>query len=45
MRRGRAHDVTGWALEHGIALELFEVTQPTLEDVYLDLTGGEEPTE
>jgi ABC-2 type transport system ATP-binding protein len=35
------HDLTGWALEHGVALEAFEVTQPTLEDVYLQLTGVE----
>ncbi|HEX6845096.1 MAG TPA: ABC transporter ATP-binding protein [Actinomycetota bacterium] len=38
-----AHEVAGWALERGFSFELFEVTQPTLEDVYLDLTGGEEP--
>jgi ABC-2 type transport system ATP-binding protein len=37
-----AHEITGWALDHGVRFELFEVTQPTLEDVYLDLTGGEE---
>ena len=36
------HDVTGWAIEQGLALELLEVTQPSLEDVYLQLTGGEE---
>lgn len=40
-----AHEVTGWAVERGFAFELFEVTQPTLEDVYLDLTGGEEASE
>jgi ABC-2 type transport system ATP-binding protein len=39
------HQITGWAIDHGAALEVFEVTQPTLEDVYLDLTGGEEGTE
>ncbi len=36
------HELTGWALEHGGPLEMLEVTQPTLEDVYLQLTGGEE---
>jgi ABC-2 type transport system ATP-binding protein len=35
------HRLTGWAIEHGIALEAIEVTRPTLEDVYLELTGGE----
>jgi ABC-2 type transport system ATP-binding protein len=39
------HDVTGWALEHGGSLDLLEVMQPTLEDVYLELTGGDEGTE
>ncbi len=37
-----AHELTGWALEHGVELEAFEVTQPSLEDVYLELTGAEE---
>jgi ABC-2 type transport system ATP-binding protein len=37
--------LTGWALEHGIELEGLEVAQPTLEDVYLELTGGEAGTE
>ncbi len=40
-----ANDITGWALAKGLTLDVFEVTQPTLEDVYLDLTGGEEGTE
>jgi ABC-2 type transport system ATP-binding protein len=35
------HELTGWALERGIELEALEVTRPTLEDVYLQLTGGE----
>jgi len=39
------HDVTSWALNHGIALDLLEVRQPSLEDVYLQLTGGEEGAE
>jgi ABC-2 type transport system ATP-binding protein len=37
-----AHEITGWALERGFSFELFEVAQPSLEDVYLDLTGPEE---
>ncbi len=39
------HELTGWALEHDTRLERLEVTQPTLEDVYLELTGGERGTE
>ena len=36
------HDLTSWALEHGYVFESLEVTQPSLEDVYIELTGGEE---
>jgi ABC-2 type transport system ATP-binding protein len=32
------HDITGWALEHAVALEGLEVIRPSLEDVYLALT-------
>jgi ABC-2 type transport system ATP-binding protein len=32
--------VTTWALDHGIELGHFSVTQPTLEDIYLELTGS-----
>jgi ABC-2 type transport system ATP-binding protein len=39
------HDLTAWALERGLVYEVLEVTQPSLEDVYLELTGGEEGTE
>lgn len=35
------HELTTWALERGIELEGLQVSRPTLEDVYLDLTGGE----
>jgi ABC-2 type transport system ATP-binding protein len=35
------HDLTGWALNRGLTLESLEITQPTLEDVYLQLTGAE----
>jgi ABC-2 type transport system ATP-binding protein len=34
--------LTGWALEQGVALEGLDVTRPTLEDVYLDLTRDHE---
>ncbi len=37
-----ANEVTGWALAHGFSFEEFEVTQPSLEDVYLNLTDGDE---
>jgi ABC-2 type transport system ATP-binding protein len=33
-----AHAITGWALEGAYDLRGFEVTQPSLEDVYLRLT-------
>jgi ABC-2 type transport system ATP-binding protein len=36
------HRLTGWALEHGETLEGLAVSRPSLEDVYLDITGGEE---
>jgi ABC-2 type transport system ATP-binding protein len=35
------HELTGWALDHGVQLEGLEVQRPTLEDVYLELTGEE----
>jgi ABC-2 type transport system ATP-binding protein len=36
-----AHAITGWALERGHELRGFEVTQPSLEDIYLRLTAAE----
>ena len=39
------HELTGWALDRGTRLEALSVSRPTLEDVYLELTGGEEGTE
>jgi ABC-2 type transport system ATP-binding protein len=39
------HQLTSWAVELGLSFELLEVTQPSLEDVYLQLTGGEEGVE
>jgi ABC-2 type transport system ATP-binding protein len=34
--------LTTWAVERGADLGNFSVTQPTLEDIYLELTGGGE---
>jgi len=31
--------ITAWAVEQGVELAGFSVTQPTLEDIYLELTG------
>jgi ABC-2 type transport system ATP-binding protein len=42
---GTLHELTGWALERGIRLDTLEVARPTLEDVYLEITGGEAGTE
>ena len=39
------HELTSWAVERGIELEGLQVTRPPLEDVYLELTGGEAGTE
>jgi ABC-2 type transport system ATP-binding protein len=33
------HDVTGWALRESVAITDIEVSRPSLEDVYLALTG------
>jgi len=38
------HDLTAWALESGLVLDALEVTPPTLEDVYLELTASEDVT-
>jgi ABC-2 type transport system ATP-binding protein len=35
--------VTGWALSRGLALESLECRRPSLEDIYLELTGADEP--
>jgi ABC-2 type transport system ATP-binding protein len=32
--------ITTWAVEHGLDVGHFSVTQPTLEDIYLELTGA-----
>ncbi|HEX5626440.1 MAG TPA: ABC transporter ATP-binding protein [Actinomycetota bacterium] len=38
------HDLTAWALESGFVLDALEVTPPSLEDVYLELTASEDVT-
>jgi ABC-2 type transport system ATP-binding protein len=42
---GTLHDLTGWALERGIRLDALEVSRPSLEDVYLQITGEEAGSE
>ena len=34
------HQLTGWAIDHGARLDELEVTRPSLEDIYLSLTGA-----
>jgi ABC-2 type transport system ATP-binding protein len=36
--------LTRWAVDHRVELEGLEVSRPSLEDVYLEITGGEEGT-
>jgi ABC-2 type transport system ATP-binding protein len=36
------HELTGWAIREGVELEDLRVSRPSLEDVYLELTHGEE---
>lgn len=38
---GVLHDLTGWAIGRDLRFETLEVSRPTLEDVYLELTGAE----
>ena len=35
------YELTSWAISNRIVLEALDVTRPSLEDVYLELTGGE----
>ena len=35
---GALHQLTGWALEHGVRLDDLQIRRPSLEDVYLELT-------
>jgi ABC-2 type transport system ATP-binding protein len=37
------HRLTGWALGRGEVLDRLTVDRPSLEDVYLRLTGNDEP--
>ena len=37
--RSLLNELTGWALAEGVELEGLEVTRPSLEDVYLELTA------
>jgi ABC-2 type transport system ATP-binding protein len=39
------HELTGWAIERGVRFDVLEVARPTLEDVYLEITGGQEGAE
>ena len=34
--------ITTWAVEHDLALEQFSVRQPSLEDIYLELTRSQD---
>jgi hypothetical protein len=34
------HDLTGWAIAKRIDVSSLEIIRPTLEDVYLELTGS-----
>ena len=35
------HRLTSWAVGRGVAFASLEISRPTLEDVYIELTGGE----
>jgi len=37
------HQLTSWALEKGVDLDGLQVTRPSLEDVYLEITGEAAP--
>jgi ABC-2 type transport system ATP-binding protein len=37
---GASYLITSWALDHDVDIGHFSVTQPTLEDIYLELTGS-----
>jgi ABC-2 type transport system ATP-binding protein len=38
---GALNELTGWAIANGLELAALEVARPSLEDVYLELTGAE----
>ena len=35
------HELASWAIARGVELERLQVSRPSLEDVYLELTGGD----
>ncbi len=37
------HELTAWALDRSLELESLEVNRPSLEDIYLELTGAGAP--
>ena len=39
------HELTGWAIDNGVALETLDIVRPSLEDIYLELTGAVAATE
>jgi ABC-2 type transport system ATP-binding protein len=39
---GALHQLTGWALDRGAVLAGLSVDQPSLEDIYLRLTGQDQ---
>jgi ABC-2 type transport system ATP-binding protein len=39
------YELTGWAIQAGVRLDSLYVSRPTLEDVYLELTGGQAGSE
>jgi ABC-2 type transport system ATP-binding protein len=39
------HELTGWALQRDVRLDDLSVSRPSLEDVYLEITGREEGPE
>ena len=41
---GTLYDLTSWAVQSKVVLEGLEVTRPTLEDVYLEITKEAAPT-
>ncbi|MEP7060389.1 MAG: ABC transporter ATP-binding protein [Actinomycetota bacterium] len=39
------HELTAWAVEHSYTFDALEASRPSLEDVYIELTSGQEGTE
>ncbi len=37
------HQLTGWAIDHGVRLDGLQVIRPSLEEIYLALTGPSSP--